>query len=248
MFHTIYLVRSLPTFCTAVVPIVGSITIEDLMGSNNPNATPCCLRANYTNQVLNLLEPAKTAYPDISYADLIVMAGNTALTMGGDIEMTICNGRVDAIESDDQISILEPREYDGVITGVRDRMKIMGLSLSHFVALAGRPRSPSHMVQLGYSGSYTEDSTSVSNAFYNILLTETWQEVEGSGGAEYQAAGNPGVYVLATDLALVWDPVFKAQVVRYAENNELFLDEFASAWTTLMNADRFDGPFNNLCD
>ncbi|CAN0446315.1 unnamed protein product [Ascophyllum nodosum] len=85
----------------------------------------------HMDQVLNLLEPVKTAYPDISYADLIVMAGNTAHN-GRDMEMTICNGRVDAIESDDQISIFEPREYDDVITGVRDRMKIMGLSLSHF--------------------------------------------------------------------------------------------------------------------
>jgi len=198
-------------------------------------------------QVLDLLEPIKTDYPHISYADLIVMAGNVALEQGGDLSLDFCKGRVDATEGDDQISILEPREYDDVIAGVRDRMKIMGLSVPQFVALAGRPRSPSQMIRLGYSGSYTEDPTTVSNAFYKIILTETWEEVKGSDGAEYQAVGRPGVYALSTDLALAWDPEFKAQVVQYAENNDLFLHEFASAWTTLMNADRFDGPFDNLC-
>ena len=198
-------------------------------------------------QVLDLLEPVKTDYPDISYADLIVMAGSTALKLGGNVSLEFCEGRVDATEGNELISVLEPRDYDDVIAGVRDRMNISGLSLPHFVALAGRPRSPSQMVRLNYSGSYTEDPTTVSNAFYNILLNETWEEVEDSGGAEYEAEGKTGVYVLATDLALVRDSDFKAQVVLYAENNELFLNDFASAWTTLMNADRFDGPFDNLC-
>ena len=186
-------------------------------------------------------------YPDISYADLIVMAGNTALKLGGNVSLELCKGRVDATQGDELISVLEPRDYEDVIAGVRDRMKISGLSLPHFVALAGRPRSPSQMVRLGYSGSYMEDPTTVSNAFYNNLLNETWEEVEDSGGAEYKAVGKTGVYALASDLALVWDPVFKAQTVIYAENNELFLNDFASAWTTLMNADRFDGPLYNLC-
>lgn len=116
------------------------------------------------------------------------------------------------------------------------------------VALAGRPRSPSQMIRLGYSGSYTEDPTTVSNAFFTILLTNTWEVVPDSDGGEYQAVGKTGVYALATDLALVWDPEFKAQVVMYAEDNEQFLQEFSYAWTALMNADRFDGPTGNVCD
>lgn len=87
----------------------------------------------------------------------------------------------------------------------------------------------------------------VSNAYFKLLLTETWEEVPGSDGAEYVSVDNPGVYVLATDLALVWDPEFKAQVVLYAQDNDLFLYELGSAWTTLMNADRFDGPTGSVC-
>lgn len=87
----------------------------------------------------------------------------------------------------------------------------------------------------------------MSNALYTVLLTETWEEVPGSDGAEYQAVDNPDVYVLATDLALVWDPEFKAQVTLYAQDNELFLKEFGYAWTSLMNADMFDGPTGSVC-
>lgn len=94
----------------------------------------------------------------------------------------------------------------------------------------------------------TVTNAALSNEFFKILLVNTWEEVEGSDGEEYEAVDNPGVYVLATDLALVWDPEFKAQSVKYAEDNELFLKEFGSAWTALMNADRFDGPTGNVCD
>ena len=34
----------------------------------------------------------------------------------------------------------------------------------------------------------------------------------------------------------------------YASNDALFLENFEQAWTTLANADRFDGPFGNVCD
>lgn len=197
--------------------------------------------------MLELLEPVKTTLPAISYADLIVMAGNAALRLGAALSISFCPGRTDATEADDLISVLEPREYDDVIAGVRDRMNIMGLSVPQMVALAARPRSPSHMVRLGYSGSYTQDPTTVSNAFFTLLLTETWEEVPGSGSAEYQAVGKSGVYALATDLALVWDPEFKAQSTIYAEDNDQFLDEFGSAWTAVMNADRFNGPTSSVC-
>lgn len=115
-------------------------------------------------QVLALLEPIKTENPGISYADLIVFAGNIALkeSTESSLDLPFCKGRVDALEGDDQISILEPREYDDVIVGVRDRMKIVGLSVTQMVALAARPRSAAHMVDnLGFSGSFTTTTPGV---------------------------------------------------------------------------------------
>lgn len=201
-----------------------------------------------SSQVIQVLEPVKAEYPDISYADLIVLAGKVALDRGASLYLPFCAGRADATEGSELLSVLEPREYEDVIVGVRDRMKIMGLSVEQMVALAARPRSPSQMVRLGYSGSYTQDANTVSNAFFNILLTETWEVVPGSEDGEYQAVGKTDVFALATDLALIWDPEFKAQSVMYAGNNDLFLKEFNGAWTAVMNADRFEGPFGSECD
>lgn len=118
------------------------------------------LLTSFRFQVLDLLTPVQMETPGISYADLIVFAGNIALKEATEssLDIPFCKGRVDALEGDDLISVLEPREYDDVIVGVRDRMKIVGLSVEQMVALAARPRSRSHMIDnLGFSGSYTSE-------------------------------------------------------------------------------------------
>lgn len=135
-----------------------------------------------------------------------------------------------------------------------------------------RLRSPSQQIRLGFSGSYAEppatlsdqsstrafssstagDPATLSNQYFISLLTETWDPVvPGSNGlapsTEYKARGKP-VYMTALDLALVWDPEYKAISQRFASDNAAFLEEFGSAWTQLMNADRFDGRTGNVCD
>jgi len=47
--------------------------------------------------------------------------------------------------------------------------------------------------------------------------------------------------------ALLRDLELKAIVEEYAADESIFYDEFAKAWTKMMIADRFDGPFNNEC-
>ncbi|CAN0211168.1 unnamed protein product, partial [Ectocarpus fasciculatus] len=63
------------------------------------------------DQVLSLLSPVQDEYPDVPYADLIVLAGNLALDLD---DLPFCAGRVDVTEGDELISVLEPREYDDV--------------------------------------------------------------------------------------------------------------------------------------
>lgn len=46
----------------------------------------------------------------------------------------------------------------------------------------------------------------LSNEYFNILFENTWEEVPGSDGAEYQAVGKSDIFALPTDLALIWDP------------------------------------------
>lgn len=50
------------------------------------------------------------------------------------------------------------------------------------------------------------------------------------------------------DMFLKFDAPMLAIVQEFASDNNLFMNEFRDAWTKLMNADRFDGPVNNLCN
>jgi len=54
--------------------------------------------------------------------------------------------------------------------------------------------------------------------------------------------------MLTSDVLMRADPEYSVVVQDYASDNDRFLDDFAAAWTRLMNADRFDGPAGNVCD
>ena len=128
----------------------------------------------------------------------------------------------------------------------------MGLTPQEVVALQANLRSPLQQVRLGYSGSWTTDAdvASLSNNYFITLLSEKWQaHISPSGKLEFKAQGN-GVevyYMTPTDVALRSDAQFLAIAQSYAEDNHLFLAAFKSAWTKMMNADRFKGPAGNVC-
>lgn len=49
------------------------------------------------------------------------------------------------------------------------------------------------------------------------------------------------------DLVIKYNTTWLAVAQEFAADKVGFHDHFASAWTKLMNADRFDGPLRNLC-
>ena len=49
------------------------------------------------------------------------------------------------------------------------------------------------------------------------------------------------------DLYFKTDPELAAISYEFAADNQLFLQELATAWQLLVNSDMFDGPNNNLC-
>jgi catalase (peroxidase I) len=60
--------------------------------------------------VLKALHPIHEVHKDVSYADLIVMAGNVAVEEAGGPDLTLCPGRVDAMDGK-TLEELTPREY-----------------------------------------------------------------------------------------------------------------------------------------
>lgn len=99
--------------------------------------------------MIGRLQPVKDAHPDISWADLIVLAGTVAVEQaagvvpaGGEVvgkPFGFCPGRTDA-DSGAGTEHLAPRNYKTRDLAFKDNAVVMGLTAREAVALAGRPR------------------------------------------------------------------------------------------------------------
>lgn len=125
-----------------------------------------------TSDALELLEPIKTMYPDVSYADLIVLAGQTAVEAAAGDAMDYCDGRVDA---DDAVGsdILAPRVYSPAVVSIEDDMTVKSLTFEQGVSLFARPvngdLSSQYFISLKAGGDFTE--------FEKALLEEPFAEI-----------------------------------------------------------------------
>jgi catalase-peroxidase len=194
------------------------------------------------SNIIEVLQQVKSrlSYPEslISISDMIVLAGQVALNSVFKTQVNFTGGRVDALDGGISDKLAPRTYYNNAIVASRDNMKVMGFSPHLWVALAGRPRSNVQQLLLGYSGSYfTQYPYEFSNKFFQILLTNQWQlNSNKTIVPEYKAIGKD-IYVLSSDLALIWDDEFKAIVQQYASDEALFKSNFAEAWSLLMNAD-----------
>ncbi|KAI9337034.1 putative catalase-peroxidase [Zopfochytrium polystomum] len=197
-----------------------------------------------------LLSPIKAAFPTgLSMADLIVLAGRTALAAAGvpfaagDGGGGFRGGRTDvdaATAAARDAAKLAPRTYIAdPIVSVRDGWRVRGLSVRQGVALAGGlPRTAALQRALGWSGSFSPNGSAVplDAGFFVVLLSETWAPSTTVPG-EFVAAGKPDVVMTVEDLVILWDPESKAVAQEFAANKDVFLAEFAAAWSYLVNAD-----------
>jgi catalase (peroxidase I) len=189
----------------------------------------------------------------VDRADLIVLAGQVALESAGAPAMTFCGGRTDAADGDGSTFLSQTLTGDAstdTSATMSEAISLMGLSEREFVVLMGGGHSlgTKHESRSGYSGAWTADPTVLSNQYFKTLLDKSWDEVTvtSSGKRQYKAS-DAELYMLTTDMMLSADPRLASHVHEFALDNELFLNEFAAAWTKLVEADRFDGSFQ-LCD
>ncbi|GIL54308.1 hypothetical protein Vafri_9888 [Volvox africanus] len=200
------------------------------------------------DKVLKVLEPIKDSFPGLTYADLIVLAGNTALTDAKAKGMRFCGGRSDADSDEPPVTVTPQRVFNDKLVQLKDNAIVMGLTFREAVALKAMIRSPSQQQRLGYSGSWTDNPTRLSNEFFKVLLDNDWVNVTSAAGQlEMKAVGKEGVYMMPCDLAIKWDPVFAAIAQEFVTDSTAFYTAFASGWNKMMNADRFKGPAGNEC-
>lgn len=215
-------------------------------------------------KVLNVVERI-AADTGASVADVIVLAGNVGLEQsitaaGRNVAVPFVSGRGDAsdeVTDAESFSVLEPladgfRNFQKKQYSVEpeelmlDRAQLLGLTGAEMTVLLGGLR----VLGVNYGGSkhgvFTDREGQLTNDFF-VNLTDmgnSWHPVASDGSFEIRDRSSGSVKWTATSADLVFgsNSILRAYAEVYAQddNAEKFVRDFVSAWTKVMNADRFD--------
>ncbi|ABM03886.1 catalase/peroxidase HPI [Psychromonas ingrahamii 37] len=215
------------------------------------------------SKVLAVLEGI-AAGSKASVADVIVLAGNVGIEQaakaaGFDLTVPFSSGRGDATDEMtdlDSFDVLEPI-HDGYRNWLKqdyavsaeelmlDRTQLMGLTAHEMTVLIGGMRVIGTNQGGTKHGVLTEHEGTLSNDFF-VNLTDmnyTWKPT-GNNLYEIRDRKTDKVKWTATRVDLVFgsNSILRAYAEVYAQddNKEKFVQDFVSAWTKVMNADRFD--------
>jgi cytochrome c peroxidase len=82
---------------------------------------------------------------------------------------------------------------------------------------------------------WTRAPTTFSNEFFRLLVDEEWAPKKWDGPLQYENSKSGGdLMMLPTDIALIEDPSFRYWVEKYAANEELFFNDFAAAFSQML--------------
>jgi catalase-peroxidase len=214
-------------------------------------------------RVLGVLEPI-AAESGASVADVIVLAGNVGIEQaakaaGFDINVPFSPGRGDATDEmtdADSFEYLEP-VHDGYRNWLKkdyvvsaeelmlDRTQLMGLTAPEMTVLVGGMRVLGTNHGGTRHGVLTDREGVLSNDFF-VNLTDmnyTWKPA-GNNLYEIRDRETDEVKWTATRVDLVFgsNSILRGYAEVYAQDDskEKFVQDFVTAWSKLMNADRFD--------
>ncbi len=202
----------------------------------------------------------------VSLADLIVLGGNAAVEKaakdaGVDVKVAFTPGRMDASQAETDahsFAPLEPRTegFRNYQSGkplmapeeaLVDRAQQLMLSAPEMTVLVGGLRVLGANAGKSRHGVLTAKPGTLSNDFFvNLLDMHTeWKPVSGQDGVyEGQDRKTKQVKWTATRVDLIFGShaVLRAlaEVYGSADSKQKFVNDFAAAWTKVMNLDRFD--------
>lgn len=202
----------------------------------------------------------------VSLADLIVLGGSVAIEdaakqAGFNVEVPFTPGRVDATEDQtdaDSFDVLEPyadgfrnylkKQYTPTSEELLlDRAQLLTLTAPEMTVLVGGMR----VMDLNYDGKphgvLTDKPGQLSNDFFvNLTDMDTeWKPVD-KDAQEFEGidrqTGKKKWSATRIDLIFGSNSELRALAEVYAQDDaqEKFVRDFVSAWTKIMNADRFD--------
>jgi catalase-peroxidase len=202
----------------------------------------------------------------VSLADLIVLAGSAAIEQaaknaGHDITVVFAPGRTDATQEQtdvDSAAVLEPkadgfRNYyragDKLPPEIRllDRAKLLTLTAPEMTVLVGGMRALNANFGRSPHGVFTDRPEALTNDFFVKLLDSDveWKpSVDAENVFEGRDRNSGAVKATATAVDLVFGSNSQlralAEVYACDDGQEQFVQDFAAAWTKVMNLDRFD--------
>ena len=217
---------------------------------------------NRLSSTLNVLKTISSEF-DISLADTIVLAGNTAIeeaakSSGYEIKIPFVKGRGDATQEMTDVasfSNLEPKadafrnwSDDNISSSPEelmvDQAQLLGLSAPEMTVLIGGMRVLGTNHENNKDGVFTENEGVLSNDFFVNLtdMNNSW-DIVGENIYEIKDRRSQKLKWTASSVDLVFgsNSILRSYSELYAQddNKEKFVNDFISVWNKLMNADRF---------
>ena len=209
---------------------------------------------------------AQSGGKKVSLADLIVLGGTAAVEAaakkaGHAVTVAFAPGRTDASQAQTDAHSFAPMQpvADGFRNYVRkgyeamvadqlvDKANLLTLTAPEMTVLVGGLRSLGANVGATKHGVFTERTDELTNDFFvNLLdMNTTWKK---SADAEFVLEGRDRKTNELKLTGTVADLVFGsnsqlralAEVYASSDSQEVFVSDFAKAWTKVMNLDRYD--------
>ncbi len=201
----------------------------------------------------------------VSLADLIVLAGSAAVEQaardaGHSVEVAFTPGRTDATQEHTDVNsfaVLEP-DYDAFrnyfAEGTRlsparaliEKADRLTLTVPEMTVLLGGMRSLDANVGGAAHGVFTDRAGTLTNDFFvNLLdMSTVWAKADQEGVYEGRDRETGEIKWTATPVDLIFGSNTElravAEVYAMAGSEQKFVEDFAAAWTKVMNLDRFD--------
>ncbi len=201
----------------------------------------------------------------VSLADLVVLAGSAAIEQaardaGHSVEVAFTPGRTDATQEHTDVNsfaVLEP-DYDAFrnyfAEGTRlsparaliEKADRLTLTVPEMTVLLGGMRSLDANVGGAAHGVFTDRAGTLTNDFFvNLLdMSTVWAKADQEGVYEGRDRETGEIKWTATPVDLIFGSNTElravAEVYAMAGSEQKFVEDFAAAWTKVMNLDRFD--------
>jgi catalase-peroxidase len=228
---------------------------------NNPSELSTALKA-----LEKIQKEFNTSGKTVSLADVIVLGGcagieKAAKNVGQDVKVPFLPGRTDASQDQTDIhsfGLLEP-QADGFRNYLKtkytisaeemliDRAQLMKLTAPEMTVLVGGMRVLSTNFDKSKHGVFTKKPETLTNDFFvNLLdMSTTWKEVSKEEDLfEGRDRKTNKVKWTGTRVDLIFGSNSQlraiAEVYACEDSKPKFLADFISAWTKVMNLDRFD--------